>query len=170
MYKIEKTESKGSCRPIITYAGSMQAEEKYVDAVKANQSDLGAKEACFCFDDEIICLGAGISSTADSPVMTTIDRREIADGMPIFDEEKTYTGVGYFNIEGHAGYKCLDDKGFSVKHYALAEAGGQQFVEIGVDHGKCPTDSSYAYAILPYATNERLEKYDDIEIDRKSVV
>ena len=45
------------------------------------------------------------------------------------------------------------------RSYTCETANGQDFFEIGIDHGKNPIDGTYAYAILPYASIEKLDKY-----------
>ena len=70
-------------------------------------------------------------------------------------------------MEGHAGYVFLEESKAYVQRYVCEEAGGQSFFEIRCEHGKNPKDKTYAYAILPYATGERLDEYTkspDVEI------
>ena len=185
-----------------SYAGSMQIEDKYIlaamDFISYNHdgpdthpndsdgggsppphiNDLRARKAWFCFDDEIVCLGAGISSTMDSPVRTTVEHRRIVtdelgifvDGegkMPTESFEKLDTGVKWALMEGHSGYVFAWGGEIYAHRYTCEEAGGQDFFELGVEHGKNPTDATYAYAIIPYASKEKLDTYaknPDIEI------
>ena len=70
-------------------------------------------------------------------------------------------------MEGHAGYVFLGESKAYVQRYVCDEAGGQSFFEIRCEHGKNPENQTYAYAILPYATSERLDEYvksPDVEI------
>lgn len=185
-----------------SYAGSMQIEDKYIlaamDFVSYNyegedtkpddsdyggsmpphKNDLRAKKAWFCFDDEIVCLGAGITSTMDSPVHTTVDHKRIVtdelgiytdkDGkMPAGTYEKLNTGATWVLMEGHCGYAFPWGGEVSVQRYTSESANNQDFFEIGIDHGKNPTDATYAYAILPYASQKKIDTYaknPDVEI------
>ena len=190
------------CAPTNSYAGSMQIEDKYIlaamDFVSYNfegednepddsgsggglpphKNDLRAKKAWFCFDDEIICLGAGINSTMDSPVHTTVDHKRIVtdelgiyiDGegkLPTESFEKRYTGAKWALMDGHCGYAFPWGGEISAQRYTCESANNQDFFEIGFDHGTNPVDASYAYAILPYASQEKIDTYaknPDVEI------
>ncbi len=177
-----------------SYAGSMQIEDKYIlaamDFVSYNfegpdenpddsgyggslpphKNDLRAKKSWFCFDDEIVCLGAGINSTMDSPVHTTVDHKRIVTDklgiyvdcegkLPVEAYEKRYTGVKWALMEGHAGYVFAWGGDIHARRYTCKTANNQDFFEIGIDHGTNPTDATYAYAIMPYASIEKLDEY-----------
>lgn len=186
--------SKYDYRGMKSYAGSMQIEDKYILAAmdfesynydgpdeKPDDSDYGgsppphkndlrAKKAWFCFDDEIVCLGAGITSTMDSPVHTTVEHKRIVtdelgiyiDGegkMPAEKFEKLNTGATFALMEGHAGYAFPWGGEVYARRYTSESANNQDFFELGLEHGKNPTDASYAYAILPYASTEKVDAY-----------
>jgi hyaluronate lyase len=121
----------------------------------------------------------------DSPVHTTVDHKRIVtdelgiyvDGegkMPIGSYEKLNTGAAWALMEGHCGYAFPWGGEVSVQRYTSESANNQDFFEIGIDHGKNPTDATYAYAILPYASQEKIDTYaknPDVEIiaNNKSV-
>jgi hypothetical protein len=130
-------------------------------------NDLGAKKAWFMLDNEIVCLGAGINSTMNSPVKTTVEHRRIVDAegddqymsgelLPKCEFRKTYTG-GWFNMPGHAGYVFYGDSEVDVERYVHEPANNQSFIKVNLLHGTNPENASYAYAILPGADNERVE-------------
>ena len=173
------------------YAGSMQIEDKYLLAamhyrsmsydgpddvvdtgygggLAPHDNDLVAKKSYFCFDKEIICLGAGITSTMNSPVNTIVEHKRIiddalysqyADGkaLPKAEFTKEYEGADSFLMEGHAGFCILDGKKTLAKRY-IGES-GQSFIEYRICHGENPTGATYAYAILPYASADALGEY-----------
>ena len=161
-------------------------EQKY-DEVRGwsralHKNDLVAKKAWFCFDDEAVLLGAGINSTMDSPVNTIAAHRRIVkddeftqtigtkDGtlsVPKAEYEERFENPRYFNWTGHAGYVFLDKTNLLVKRYNYTTKTEQSYLELRVEHGKNPTGATYAFAVLPYATDERLEEYSknpDVEI------
>ena len=133
-----------------------------------------AKKAWFCFEDEAVLLGAGIKSTMDSPVNTIAAHRRIVrddeftqtigtkDGVlsvPKTEYEERFENPRYFNWAGHAGYVFLDKTDLLVKRYNYTTKVEQPYLELRVQHGKNPTGATYAFAVLPYATNEKLEEY-----------
>ena len=141
-------------------------------------NDLRARKAYFCLDGELIFLGAGITSTMDSPVNTTLEHRRIVDAehddqylsgelLPKECFERTCTGLGEVVVDRHAAFVLLEEGDMYVRRYVCEEAKGQSYLEIGIRHGKNPTDASYAYAILPYADREgvrALREAGNIEI------
>ena len=197
--------SKG-WRPTKSYAGSVQIQDKYIVAamdyesfnfdgpdenlvddgggvgLAVHKNDLASKKSWFCFDDEIVYLSAGITSTMNSKVNTTLDHRRIVkdeefsqfvsaggevEKLEKQDFEKKYIAPKWVNMEGHVGFLFLEDSEVYVNRYVSEECGGQSYFEVGISHGVNPTDSSYAYAVIPYATNEKLDKYykdPDVEI------
>ena len=193
-----------------TYAGSMELYNKYIvagmdfvseycdedlgqyDEVRGwsravHKNDLVAKKAWFCFEDEAVLLGAGITSTMDSPVNTIAAHRRIVkddeftqtigtkDGtlsVPRAEYEERFENPRYFNWAGHAGYVFLDKTDLLVNRYNYTTDREQPYLELRIEHGKNPTGATYAFAVLPYATNEKLEEYSknpDVEIVSNTV-
>lgn len=203
---IRSISSAYTWHPSNTFAGSISFEDKYLTAamdfeayhfegpeldvkdggyggpLPVHFDDLVAKKAWFCFDDEILALGAGINSSMNSPVRTTVEHRRIvgdqtrnqlvkANGeISVLDKkpyEKRYTGADYVLMEDHAGYVMLENCELHVGRYKCEEADSQDFFEVRVEHGENPKDQTYAYAIIPYATKEKLDEYSscpDVEI------
>ncbi len=203
---IRSISSQYPWHPSRSFAGSMNFADKYLIAamdfeayhfegpeldvpdtgyggpLPVHFDDLVAKKAWFCFDNEIIALGAGINSSMNSPVSTTLEHRrivkdneysqkvkigEVSEILPKEPFEKRYTGKGYVLMEGHAGFVFLDECEAYVGRYNCEEAGGQPFFEIRCEHGENPKEQTYAYAILPYADEARLSEYvknPDVEI------
>ena len=162
-------------------------EEDFVDtgyggALAVHFNDLVAKKSWFCFDNEILCLGAGINSTMDSEVNTTLEHRRImnddkyaikykADGklteFPRAEHNVQLKNPDWFMIEGHAGFLLPEDSNVYLGRYVCKEANEQPFFEARIEHGKNPTDATYSYIIIPYATEEQLDAYcksPDVEI------
>ncbi len=177
-----------------SFVGSMQIEDKYIAAtmdfeayhfegedtnpddyghggsLPPHENDLVAKKSWFCFDDEIFCLGAGITSTMSSPVRTTVEHRRIVtdelgiyiDGegrMPASDFEKHDTGAAWVLMDGHCGYVFPQGANISARRYVCESAKGQSFFELLIEHGENPSGASYCYAMLPYADENRARKY-----------
>ena len=174
------------------FAGSMQIEDKYITAameyismrydgpddyvddgyggcLAPHENDLRAKKAWFCFDDEVVCLGAGITSTMNSPVNTTLEHVRImdderytqyADGEPLQKENfiKEFEGAKSFLIEGHIGLYIIDGNKTLARRYISPET-EQPFIEFRIQHGKNPSGATYAYAILPYISKDGLCEY-----------
>ena len=187
--------------PENSFAGSLQVDSRYIvagmDFIAFNnegpdehpddygyggsnpvhQNDLRAKKAWFCLDGEIVCLGAGITSTMCSPVSTTVEHRRIVNkekDRPTVSysscggnnsvayasaAEGVYDNARYALLDGHAGYVFSKDSTVKVKRYTHSAAEDQDFIEIGIQHGENPDGAKYEYVIIPYATEDRLEKF-----------
>ena len=129
-----------------------------------------AKKSWFCFDDEIVCLGAGITSTMNSPVRTTVEHKRIVTDelgiyvcgegkLPTESYEKRYTGAKWMLMDGHAGYVFPSGGEVYINRYTCDTANNQSFLEIGINHGANPVDATYEYVLIPYADAEKLDTY-----------
>ena len=124
-----------------------------------HENDLTAKKSYFFFDGECVCLGAGINSTMNSPVNTTVEHRRLvkdADGkfgleditvdgalMPKGEYAERKVGAKWATLEGVGSYVFLDDatvyyNKYSVKGemkvedmYFIPIAGDEKYHEAG---------------------------------------
>ena len=145
--------------------------------------DTRAKKAWFFFDNEIVCLGAGISSSNSSDIMTTVNQRlakktdlvELAEGNNV----SVMSGSGETNSKKvrwvrHDGTGYVFPKGGNIVLRIGKQSGNwqdinksmpdlnvtKQVFSLAVDHGLMPADASYAYIIVPDAINRNvLEEY-----------
>ncbi len=171
-------------------------EDDYVDTGYGGgnpkfPNDLVAKKAYFMFDDECVCLGAGINSTMNEDVITTVEHRRLVqtendpkgqdkvtvngNEMPYEVFETSFDKPKYATVEGFAGFVFSDAENITVSKYMYAiDPNGlkgdtpkppefaqkeRPFIEMIINHGKNPTNASYAYAVLPYANEEKTKKY-----------
>ncbi|WP_262249715.1 polysaccharide lyase family 8 super-sandwich domain-containing protein [Parapedobacter soli] len=131
-------------------------------------SGLRAHKSWFFFDDEIVCLGAGITSTMPQPVMTTLNQSLLYG--PVWVNDVQETGGRAQQIEGPVwinhdsiGYVIPDASRIwvrqgestgtwrSITHQASAndEPITQNIFTLTIDHGMRPKDAGYAYIVLP---------------------
>lgn len=107
-----------------------------------------------------------------------IDRTSV-DGkaLPTEDFETVFDGASYAYLENVAGYVLLDGGKLSVEKYTETHQrpypfGGRaglyelkeyetpkRFFKLCVEHGENPVGATYAYATVPYATEEELAEY-----------
>jgi hyaluronate lyase len=134
-------------------------------------SDLVAKKSYFFFDNEYVMLGAGINSTLDEGVVTTVENQK-SNEMYLNDDKEAiaYTedtlveGVKYAHIKGYGSIVFPEKQDLTVK---LAQAERTYFTEIMFNHGVNPTNDTYSYIILPLASQEDGKAYyenPDVEI------
>ena len=137
----------------------------------------GGHKGWFFFDNEVVCLGAGIHSAADAPVLTTVNQCLAAAGgarigrrlrsRAVTAQERTYgnarwalhDGVGYaFPQGGHIMAALRPQRGswhdinHSVNRHDTVE---KQVFTLCLDHGRQPRQATYAYVVVPDARNRR---------------
>ncbi len=143
-----------------------------------------AKKSWFFFDEEVVCLGAGIKSTTSlgMSVNTTLDQCLLKGAVKILKtdysnetlERGTHKGndiswilhnkVGYYLPQG--GNVTISNDEQKGRWRILSNTGSNDVIGMDVfkayiDHGERPTDGSYAYVIVPNVnTPEKVAAYD----------
>ena len=140
--------------------------------------DTRAKKAWFFFDNEIVCLGSGITSSNANPVFTTLNQRLAhktdavlyALGKKVVaakdaDHIKasniswvSHDGTGYVFPKG--GNVVLDfdiqkGKWKDINHSMPNREEAYQVFALSLDHGVKPVDASYAYIVVPEASDAK---------------
>ncbi|WP_030345660.1 polysaccharide lyase 8 family protein [Streptomyces californicus] len=142
-------------------------------------STLMAKKSWFFLDDTVVCLGAGIQCRDGAIVETTVDNRNLGptgnapfavDGSakPLtLPWSATLTGASWAHLGGHGGYvfpggatvKALREnrtgRWRDINTGGSADQLSRKYLTLWFDHGKDPSDASYAYQLLPGATEQR---------------
>jgi chondroitin AC lyase len=129
-----------------------------------------ARKAWFFFDDELVALGADIRDPAGTaPVFTTLNQVLLDGPVTVRDGSGTRTlTLGNLTTSGPAwvehdqlGYVALD-AATVLNVQAQFQTGGGLALPVfsaWVDHGVRPAQASYAYAVVPQATHERLDDF-----------
>ena len=142
---------------------------------------LKARKAWFFFDDEYVCLGAGITAEANYPVYTTLNQCLLNGPVLIKtrnDELKLERGkhtVPNVSWVLHAGIAYLFPKSQAVgidndvatgswrqinhQASALAEPVSHEVFALWIDHGVKPRDGHYEYVVMPAAGPSTLDAY-----------
>lgn len=150
----------------------------------------GARKAWFFFDNEIVCLGAGINSSSANEINTTINqclsvpekkilvssnkkRSEIMNGKFVYNSPEwiLHNDIAYlFPNGGNVFVSKQNQSGnwYDINNTASKEQQQMEIFSLGFDHGQQPSDATYAYIVVPGKdTAEKIEKYkkqDEIEI------
>ncbi len=150
----------------------------------------GARKAWFFFDNEIVCLGAGIHSTSTDEINTTINQclsvpdkkifvsankkySEIMHGNFVYNSPKwiLHNDIAYLFPNGGNVFVTRQNQSgnwYDINNTASKEQQQMEIFSLGFDHGQRPSDATYAYIVVPGKdTAEKIEKYkkqDEIEI------
>lgn len=142
----------------------------------------GARKSWFFFDEEVVCLGADIHSTAEAEVNTTVnqclsaqEKRVIvcSDGKPaeLSPGCSTYhspdwvlhNGVAYLfpdNEEVFVARQTQSGNWYDINQTATKEMQQKEVFTLGINHGKRPSGDTYAYLVVPGKTSAKaVEKY-----------
>lgn len=155
-------------------------------------SSLTAKKSWFMFDDEVVSLGAGITSTDGRTVETTVENRKLSDANATIRVDgasssfsQTMPGVTSLHLEGTGGYYFPG--GSDLRGVREARTGAwrdingsgspnpitRNYATFWIDHGRSPTDASYSYVTLPNKSASETAAYSadpDIEVLSNTVV
>lgn len=155
---------------------------------KSSHDPLTAKKAWFFFDDEYVCLGAGINSTSKLTVATTVNqcllrgdvvmmnggRKSIAEKGEILCDQLPWIlhdSIGYIFPEAQKVH--LSDRTQTGSWYKINRQSDSPKEEISkdiftlwIDHGQRPVNASYQYIVVPSTTEKEMElgTSRDIEI------
>lgn len=151
------------------FAGGVSDGIYGAGAYVLDYDSLKAKKSWFFFDQEIVCLGAGISSGTAENITTTINQcwlngEVMAQDNQHFDKGKSLTlqdagkqwvlhdGVGYYFPQGgniKVSTEAQKGNWFQInRSYAKNEISGNVF-KLWIDHGAKPQSGQYAYYVLP---------------------
>jgi len=151
---------------------------------------LTGKKSWFMFDDEIVCLGAGITSTDNRPIETTLENRKLSSsGANAFTvngnaqsttlgSTNTLAGTTWAHLAGYVGG---DDIGYyfpqaaSITAVREARTGALSDIDEGAsttpitrnylrmtfNHGSSPVNAAYQYVLLPGRSARSTGHYAD---------
>lgn len=146
-----------------------------------------ANKAWFMFDDEIVCLGAGIKSTASEQINTTVNQCLLDGEVWIKRANETesnlnkgltnYTDLSwiYHNNVGYVFPNKADinvsnntqsGKWSAINSSQSADIESKDVFKVWFNHGAKPVNNSYEYILLPNKTLTGVKNYslDNVEI------
>lgn len=158
-------------------------------SLKGFNSTLTAKKGWFMFDDEIVCLGAGITSTDSVPVETIVENRKLTeDGgnevtingggaqLEDFEQEMSFDNVNWMHLEGNVegtdiGYYFPQAVTINAVRQArthniqennttrTSRESTRNYFTGWISHGSNPKKQTYAYVLLPGMSAQEVGAY-----------
>lgn len=148
-------------------------------------SDYGttAKKSWFYFDEEVVCLGAGINSSAAQAINTTVNQCLLKTDVTVADASNNvstlnggthdYTNNLKWALQGNIGYFFPANGNISLSNQtqtgswsSINTTGSSMAVSADVfklwfKHGTAPANASYAYVVTPGKTSAtEMQNYD----------
>ena len=147
---------------------------------KSPHDPLIARKSWFFFDEEYICLGAGISCKHQQPVVTTINQCLLRGEVTLFAKnqksvvlqgEKEFENVDWVFHDG-IGYVFPKPTNVELKNSAATgswwdiskqsdsskEQVSLDVFKLWINHGSRPSDESYQYIVVPATSLVKMEQ------------
>ena len=144
-----------------------------------NPLGMTAKKSWFFFDGQIVCLGAGITTELVSTVATSVNQCLLNGPVSVGHDNQAETlppgrkdyaalqwawhdGIGYvFPQPAKVTVGGAEQKGSWQAIYVAGSTDpvAKQVFSLWIDHGMTPRDASYAYVILPVASEAQVKAY-----------
>jgi len=125
-----------------------------VACMALDKAGVKARKSWFYFDNEVVCLGAGISASGKHPVVTTLNQCIAKGELKRGDGWALHDGVGYIALDGTLEVASATQTGTwkSInRNYSNAVVEKQVF-SAWIDHGVAPRNATYAYVLRPGST------------------
>ena len=133
------------------------------------KEQLLARKAWFYFDDEFVCLGAGVTCKSDDPVITSLNQCHLRGPVTVSGRAgvKTLTkgrhdfvdpswvhhdGVGYLFPVSAKVHVANEAQTGSWKHISGGKSGKKVSLPVfsaWIEHGRAPKGARYAYVVAP---------------------
>lgn len=177
----QKPALKGSPRRMGTtaFVGGVSDGTYGLATFDFERKGLVAKKSWFFCDNEIVCLGAGITSEADGPVLTTLNQCYLNGDVILADvtgvktlargDHATATpqwlwhdSVGYVVVQGSNLHLHNDGKAGSWHASNRRYPDHQETRDLfsaWIDHGTTPQAADYAYVVVPGIKRDEIVGY-----------
>ena len=177
----QKSNLKGSPRRMGTtdFVGGVSDGTYGLAACDFQRDGLTAKKSWCFFDDEIVCLGAGINAPSGEPIVTTLNQCRLKGNVTV---SKNGTGKalepGNHTLKApkwlwhdSAAYLLLEPANVYLQHgprsgtwhasnrrYPDRDESHELFTA-WIDHGETPKNESYAYVVVPGVDHDEIPGY-----------
>ncbi len=146
---------------------------------------LTAKKSWFMFDNEVVCLGAGITCGDAAEIDTTVEDRRLGTSPtnnftvngtvipPVMGWSNSLSNVSWCALDGVGGYyfpggAATLQAAFVASHGAWSDISGgrrntgsftDDYLKLWYNHGTNPANATYAYVLLPNMTADSVAAY-----------
>jgi len=145
----------------MAFVGGVSDGRFGVACMALDKAGVKARKSWFYFEDEVVCLGAGISAAGKHAVVTTLNQCLAQGEFKRGESWALHDGVGYIALDGTLEVASTTQTGTwkSInKGYSNAAVKKQVF-SAWIDHGIAPQSASYAYVLRPGSTAKQTAAY-----------
>lgn len=165
-----KVMSQSGKRNAGSFTGGVSDGRYGADVFTLDRSSTTGRKSYFYFDDEMVALGAGISSTSENAVHTTVNQGAARSNASVGGEsvppgtDSTATDASWaYNDE--IGYVFPEGGPLRVSNkeqtgsWIDRDPVTRNAFTLYFDHGQAPEGAEYAYIVLPGASPEKVRSY-----------
>jgi chondroitin AC lyase len=172
-------EGKVNFKGTRSFAGGVSDGRYGCAAFDMERNGLLARKAWFFFDDEIVCLGAGIRCETGNPVVTTLNQcflngevtvsrggsvQKITPGSRVLDRVSWvyHDSIAYVFPEPQQVYLANESRSGSwweINHILSKDPVTHDVFTLWLDHGKSPEKTGYSYIIVPAVNRASVGSY-----------
>jgi chondroitin AC lyase len=143
-----------------------------VSCYDLNYDSVQAKKAWFFFDQEVVCLGAGIRSDSKENITTTINqawlRGDVVSSNGAQANAKSerwivHDSIGYIFPQGgklEISNNTQNGSWYRINHFQSKNELKHKVFKIWLNHGAAPQNATYQYIVLPGTSIAALKKYN----------
>lgn len=166
-----KEQTRGSTGNGGSFTGGVSDGTYGASVYSLDRAATKAKKSYYYFDDEMVALGAGITSTSTAAVHTTVNQavaqdNASVDGVPVAaGSDAVAVADPAWAYNDHVGYVFPDDARVLVSDkpqtgsWLGEDAVSRDAFTLYFDHGVAPADAGYQYVVLPAAEPAEVEAY-----------
>ena len=148
-----------------SFVGGVSNGKEGASAFDFKRGGLSARKAWFFLSDQIVCLGAAITTQASAPVTTCVEQNRSQDPMVMVEEgvRLLHGKTGYWFAPGQKVAAGIEKRTASWHDINLgipaSKVESEEVFTCTLDHGVKPREAEYVYAILPDSTQASLKAY-----------
>ena len=173
--------TRGGARGETDFAGGVSDGMDGLAAMDFKRGPLSARKSWLMVDEGFLAVGAGITSSGDAPVVTTLNQCLLRSDVTWEDAAGRHTAktadqdlkavrwlhndqTGYLFLEPtDVHLKAGEQQGnwYLISHAQRKDEVAKAVFSAWIDHGVKPQNASYAYLVLPGASVDELAKLAD---------
>jgi len=164
-----------------TFVGGVSDSTYGASTYQLNYVGVTARKSVFFFDNEVVCLGAGITSTAAENIATNVNQTTLSGSVSVnngttatlaANTQNSYNNtlnwawhnsVGYFFPNGgnvKVGNQTQSGKWADINLGASATVINKGVFKLYFDHGIAPSNATYSYIVVPNITSTDVATYN----------
>ena len=162
-----------------SFSGGLTNGKEGIASMQINQRGILAKKSWFIFDNEVVCLGNGITGVTNvNKIFSTIEQRRLkgkvlVDGKefglksnyPISNPKTIYhDSTLYIFPKSQNVFLSSEERTnnwFSISNIESKDMITDTVFNLWYDHGRMPVNENYCYITVPYINPDDIDNYTD---------